>query len=44
MRSVWRWLTYVPRFVRHYRHRRKAGYSLSHALRSTRDRMLKPDA
>jgi hypothetical protein len=44
MRSVWRGLTYGPRFVRHYRRRRKAGYSLSHAWRSTRHRMLEPDA
>jgi hypothetical protein len=40
--SVRRSLTYLPRFVRHYRHRRKGGYAIGHALQSTRKRMLDP--
>lgn len=35
-----RWLNYVPRFLRHYRHRRKSGYTFEQAVRSTRERML----
>ena len=42
--QIRRWLTYVPRFFRHYRHRRQGGYSLEHALSSTRARMREPDA
>jgi hypothetical protein len=42
--SVRHRLTYVPRFFRHYRHRRKGGYSVGHALRSARARMREPDA
>ena len=37
-----RWLTYVPRFLRHYRHRRQGGHSIAHALASTRRRMRGP--
>jgi hypothetical protein len=43
MDPIWRGfysrLTYGPRFVRHYRHRRQAGYSVGRAVRSTRRRM-----
>ncbi len=35
-------LTYGPRFVRHYRHRRQAGYSVGRAVRSARRRMRQP--
>jgi hypothetical protein len=39
-----RGLTYPQRFVRHYRHRRQAGYSVGHAICSTRARMRHLDA
>jgi hypothetical protein len=41
-RPVWRRLTYGPRFVRHYWHRIRGGYTLGHALDSTRQRMRSP--
>ena len=44
MSSIGRWVTYVPRFFRHYRHRRQGGYSVGRAFQSTRKRMLDPDA
>ena len=44
MSSLSRTLTSLPRFLRHFWHRRKAGYSVAHAFKSTRHRMLEPDA
>jgi hypothetical protein len=38
-RGVSRRLAYGPRFRRHYRHRRQAGYPVALALRSARGRM-----
>jgi hypothetical protein len=38
-RDLSRRLAYGPRFRRHYRHRRQAGYTIALALRSTRRRM-----
>jgi hypothetical protein len=38
-RDLSRRLAYGPRFRRHYRHRRQAGYSIALAFRSTRVRM-----
>ena len=47
MASLWRavrWrLTYGPRFLRHYRNRRQIGSTPTHAFRSARERMRKPD-
>jgi hypothetical protein len=40
--SVWRRVTYVPRFARHYWHRVRGGYALGHALESTMLRMREP--
>jgi hypothetical protein len=44
MSSLSQRFTYLPRFLRHFWHRRKAGYSFAHAFKSTRHRMLEPDA
>ena len=42
MFSFSNWVSYVKRFLRHYRHRRQAGYSVAHAVESTRTRMQEP--
>ena len=42
LQSVWRRLTYGPRFVRHYWHRIRGGYTLGHAFDSTLLRMRDP--
>jgi len=33
-----RWLSYIPRLIRHYKHRRQLGQSAGHAFRSARQR------
>jgi len=38
-RAVWRWLAYIPRFIRHFKNRRHLGQPVGLALRSTRERM-----
>ncbi len=38
-RGLGRWLTYIPRFIRHFRNRRQLGQPIGLAVRSTRERM-----